>query len=39
MMPSGNDAAVVLAENFGLLIELKNLKKKKKGLADVKELK
>lgn len=37
MMPSGNDAAVVIAENFGLLVEFKNLKKKKKGFSDDKE--
>jgi D-alanyl-D-alanine carboxypeptidase len=37
MLPSGNDAAMVLAENFGLLIALRNIKKKRKGLSDEKD--
>lgn len=36
-MPSGNDAAMCLAENFGLLLAMRNVKKKRKSLSDDKD--
>lgn len=38
MMPSGNDAAIVLAENFGMLLYYAALKKRGKFLKEQKEI-
>jgi D-alanyl-D-alanine carboxypeptidase len=38
LMPSGNDSAVVLAENFGMLVYFAALKRRRKFLKEEKDL-